>query len=120
MKGRRTAAALFVDILAVALFVAIGRASHHHAETVGGFMSTLWPFAVGLAAGWVVAARHQPWRLSAGLIVCVVTVAVGMVLRVIAGQGTAVAFILVAVGFLGLVMAAGRTLVGWADPAVRR
>lgn len=99
------------------LFVAIGRASHHHAETLGGFASTVWPFAVGLGTGWIVAARRPLSLLWAGLIVCLVTVAVGMVLRVIAGQGTAGPFILVAVGFLGSVMVAGRALTRW---AVRR
>jgi hypothetical protein len=36
-----------------------------------------------------------------------VTVVVGMILRVMSGQGTAVAFIVVALGFLGA------TMVGW-------
>ncbi len=39
------------------------------------------------------------------------TVAVGMTLRVIAGQGTAVAFIAVALGFLGLFLLGWRLLV---------
>lgn len=37
-----------------------------------------------------------------------VTVAVGMVVRVLAGQGTALAFVVVALAFLGALMAGGR------------
>jgi hypothetical protein len=99
-----------VDLVAVALFVVIGRANHHHAETVAGFVSTAWPFAAGLLAGWVATARTAPLAGRNGGTVCVVTVTVGMVLRVVAGQGTAVAFIAVAVVFLGAVMTAGRLL----------
>ncbi|MDE3202652.1 MAG: DUF3054 domain-containing protein [Acidobacteriota bacterium] len=116
---RRFAPAL-VDVAAVVLFVAIGRSSHHHQETVRGFLSTAWPFAVGLGVGWALAARGGLWGRRAGLIVCSATVAVGMVLRVVAGQGTAWSFILVALGFLGAVMLLGRTLARWALRLVDR
>lgn len=45
-----------------------------------------------------------------GVLVCVSTVALGMALRVVSGQGTAVAFVLVALGFLGAVMLGWRLL----------
>jgi hypothetical protein len=109
---RRAAAA--VDLVAVVLFVVIGRASHHHGETVGGFVSTAWPFAVGVAGGWLTVARRPPAAVLSGLVVCVVTVAVGMALRVVAGQGTAAAFIAVALCFLGAVMVGGRLLLTFA------
>ena len=92
------------------LFVAIGRASHHHPETARGFFSTAWPFAVGVGVGWVVSSRWSLWLLRAGVIVCLATVAVGMALRVVAGQGTAWAFVLVALAFLGAVMGVGRVV----------
>ena len=107
---RRAVAAL--DVAAVVAFVAIGRASHHRAETVGGFLTTLWPFAVGLLAGWLIVARRSPESVRSGVVLCVCTVAVGMSLRVAAGQGTAVAFVLVALGFLGAVMMGGRLAAG--------
>jgi hypothetical protein len=70
-----------------------------------GVVSTLWPFAAGLGLGWLVAAPgHDPAGARAGLVVTAVTVAAGMVLRVVAGQGTAVAFVVVAVVFLGCCM----------------
>lgn len=94
------------------VFVAIGRASHHHSETVSGFLSTLWPFAAGVGVGWVVSFKRSLWRLQGGITVCVATVAVGMALRVVAGQGTALAFVVVALTFLGGVMLSGRLLAG--------
>lgn len=106
---RRAAAA--VDILTLVLFVVIGRGSHHHGETVAGFLSTVWPFAVALGAAWVAAARRPPVAITTGALVALVTVAVGMVLRVMAGQGTAAAFVGVALGFNGLLMVGGRLAV---------
>lgn len=98
-----------LDVAAVALFVGIGRSSHHHAETLGGFFSTAWPFAVGLVAGWLLV-RSRKVSLTTGAVVAATTVAIGMVLRVLAGQGTAAPFIVVALCFLGGVMIAGRWL----------
>jgi hypothetical protein len=61
---------------------------------------------VGLAVGWgvVIARRRDGGSLAAGVTVCLATTAIGMVVRVLAGQGTAVAFIVVTVGFLGVMM----------------
>lgn len=101
-------AAMAVDLAALVLFVAIGRASHHHGESAGGLLSTLWPFALGLGVGWLGVRRRPRQSLQAGVVVCLCTVSVGMALRVLAGQGTAVAFIVVTLVFLGAVMIGGR------------
>ncbi len=95
-----------LDGVSVLVFVAIGRSVHRHGLDIGGIASTLWPFAVGLGCGWLVllAARQNPSHLRQGGAIAVVTVAIGMALRVIAGQGTALAFIFVALGFLGAAM----------------
>ena len=97
---------IVIDILVVLLFVGIGRFNHHHGDSLPGMVSTTWPFAVGLAIGWlVVLMRHQNGvSLGAGVEVWITTVALGMILRVIAGQGTAFAFIVVALVFLGALM----------------
>ena len=101
--------AAVADIGCVLLFVVIGRASHHKGETQAGIASTAWPFLAGLALGWFEARawRRPPAIVPAGVGAWLGAVAVGMVLRVIAGQGTAFAFILVALAFLGLF------LLGW-------
>jgi hypothetical protein len=98
-----------LDLVCVLVFVAIGRSVHDHGLSLAGLASTAWPFASGLAAGWVATAwmRRPGASVLAGLLVCVSTVAIGMALRVISGQGTAVAFVAVALGFLGL------TMLGW-------
>jgi hypothetical protein len=107
MRSARVAVVL--DVLCVLLFVVIGRASHTKGESLAGIASTSWPFLCGLAAGWAVArAWRRPLTLRpAGLAAWLGTVALGMLLRVVSGQGTAVAFIIVALAFLGLF------LLGW-------
>lgn len=102
-----------IDVVAVTLFVSIGRSAHRHGLSPTGFASTAWPFAVGLATGWAVTGRRRsrPLSVRAGAAVCGTTVAVGMVLRVVAGQGTAASFVAVSVGFLGSLMVGGRLLV---------
>ena len=106
--------AVLLDVCCVLVFVIIGRASHTKGETLGGIASTAWPFLAGLAAGWIVSrAWRQPFALRpAGVIVWLLTVALGMVLRVVSGQGTAAKFIVVALAFLGLFLLGWRLLAG--------
>ena len=101
--------AVLADICCVLVFVVVGRANHHAGETLAGVTSTAWPFLAGLAVGEV---ATRAWRRPLALVptgvgVWAGTVAGGQVLRVISGQGTAVAFIVVSVLFLGLF------LLGW-------
>ncbi|ROR83179.1 Protein of unknown function [Plantibacter flavus] len=103
------AATVGIDLLAVIVFVVIGRASH--GEGILGLLVTLWPFAVGLLVGHVLAlvlgqreTRSVRW---AGVVVWVSTVVVGMVLRAVSGQGVELSFVIVTV----LVLAA--LLLGW-------
>ena len=41
-----------LDLLAVLVFVLIGRSVHSHGLSLGGIASTAWPFLCGLAVGW--------------------------------------------------------------------
>lgn len=96
-----------IDVVLVAVFVLIGRASHR--EDQAGWINTLWPFAAGLALGWVVA---RAWRspralVWTGITVWALTVGVGMLLRAASGQGVQLAFIIVT----AIVLAA--FLLGW-------
>src|SRR5579871_5333149 len=107
MRAAGLAAGL--DFCCVAVFVIIGRAAHAHGEAPAGIASTAWPFLAGLAIGWL---ATRAWRrpaalVPAGLGAWLGAAGLGMVLRVLAGQGTAVAFVLVALAFLGLF------LLGW-------
>jgi hypothetical protein len=98
-----------LDICCVLAFVIIGRAAHARGEALAGIASTAWPFLAGLAIGWLAArAWRGPARLApAGVSAWLCTVAFGMALRVVSGQGTAWAFTGVALAFLGLF------LLGW-------
>lgn len=93
-----------LDAGCIVVFVAIGRASHADGETISGMVSTSWPFLAGAGAGWVLGrAWRRPGELApTGLIVWVTCVAVGMMARVVSGQGAAFAFVLVALAFLGM------------------
>jgi hypothetical protein len=104
--------AVVLDVCCVLVFVIIGRDSHARGESLAGIASTSWPFLCGLAVGW---AASRAWRRPlalrpAGLAVWLCTVAVGMILRVVSGQGTAAAFIVVALAFLGLFLLGWRVL----------
>jgi hypothetical protein len=99
--------AFAVDLLLVAVFVVIGRASH--GEDQSAFIVTLWPFVTGLLVGWAGARgwRH-PFSISrTGLLAWVGTVLIGMLLRAASGQGVQVAFIVVAT------IVVGGLLLGW-------
>ena len=105
-----------VDVVVVA-FVATGRDAHHHAEGLAGIAATSWPFLAGLAVGWSAVAAAwaggaRPGLLRTGLVAWPTTVGVGMSLRVAAGQGTAVAFVLAALACLGAF------LLGWRPVAL--
>jgi Protein of unknown function (DUF3054) len=118
--GRAAAAA--ADACCVLAFVAIGRASHHDGESLAGLASTAWPFLAGLAVGLLAA---RAWRRPAALIPAGVgawlgAAGVGQVLRVAAGQGTAPAFIGVALAFLGLFLLGWRAVAAAWRTSVRR
>jgi DUF3054 family protein len=118
--------AVVLDCCCVLAFVIIGRASHAHRESLPGIASAAWPFLTGLAFGWLAA---RAWRRPLGLVPSGVAAwlgaaGLGMVLRVVAGQGTAVAFVFVALAFLGLFLLgwrlAARLLAGLRTARIRR
>jgi FtsH-binding integral membrane protein len=105
---RRAPFAALLDAGFVSLFVAIGRRNHDEGATVTGYLGTLWPFLVALLIGWtVLRAWRAPTTVRTGVTLWPIVVIVGMLLRRLAGDGTALAFVIVATVFLGV------TLVGW-------
>lgn len=104
---------LLLDICAVLAFVAVGRHTHHDGDSLAGLWQTSWPFLAGLAVG-LVAVRS--WRaplalVPTGLGAWLGAAGVGQVIRVLAGQGTAAAFIVVALAFLALFLLGWRVVV---------
>ncbi len=114
--------AVLLDCCCVLVFVILGRASHARGETLGGIASTAWPFLAGLAGGWLAArAWVSPFRLwPTGVGAWLGAAGLGMALRVVAGQGTAVAFVLVALAFLGLFTLGWRLLASLGRDRSRR
>ena len=95
---RSVGAAFAIDVVLVVVFAMIGRTSHAEQLTVAGVWQTAWPFLAGLVLGWLVT---RPWRapfapVRTGVGLWAMTVVGGMLLRGVSGQGTAVAFVVVA------------------------
>ncbi|PJI94521.1 DUF3054 domain-containing protein [Luteimicrobium subarcticum] len=107
--ARTVALAAAADTVWVLVFAAIGRRSHDEHEGLVQVLATAWPFLAGLAAGWLaVRAWRRPLPLwPTGVWVWAATWALGMLLRLLTGQGIAPSFQVVAAVFLGL------GLVGW-------
>jgi hypothetical protein len=113
--GRTIALSAIADVALVLVFVLIWRSSHDEGFSVLGTLVTLWPFLAGLAIGWLVA---RAWRrpttvLPAGVPVWIATVVIGMLFRVISGQGIEVSFVIVAAIVLGLFLLGWRAIVAW-------
>jgi len=105
--------AAVVDILFILTFAAAGRNSHEEAASIGGLLTTAWPFLAGLGIGWLITLglyrdKFDPRLIvPTGVITWLSALVFGMLLRVVSGQGTAFSFILVAASFLALF------LIGW-------
>jgi len=107
---RLVAVAAACDVVAVLLFVALGRRSHDEGgNVVAGVLSVAAPFLIALAVGWAAArAWRAPMAWRTALVVWPVTVAVGMLLRrFVFDRGAATSFIVVAT------IATGVLLLGW-------
>jgi hypothetical protein len=104
-------AALTVDVLLVLVFAGLGRRTH--ALDATGLLVTAWPFLTGLLLGWLVwRVRRAPFAVrSPGVALWVTTVAVGMGLRLVVGEGTAPSFVLVTLAVLGVFLLGPRALV---------
>jgi peptidoglycan/LPS O-acetylase OafA/YrhL len=98
IRSRTAALALLADVVCVLFFCAIGRRSHAEGLTVEGVLTTAWPFLTGTAIAWLSPTTwRRPTSLApTGLLVWVCTVAVGMLMRRLSGQGTALSFVIVA------------------------
>ena len=106
------ALAIGIDACCVLAFVTIGRHTHGYGDSLAGIWHTGWPFlgglAIGLAAGW----RRPSAGWAAGVLAWTGAAGAGMLIRVLAGQGTAADFIAVTFAFLGLF------ILGWRFAAV--
>ena len=102
-KLRVPGVAAVVDLVVVLVFVAIGRRNHDEEATLSGYVGTVAPFFMALAATWFVSrAWRAPVAARTGYTVWIGTVVMGMLLRkFVFADGTATAFVIVATVFLG-------------------
>ncbi len=104
--------AVAIDVGAIVVFAAIGRARHDEGvlgDSGLGLATTVWPFVVGALIGWwLIRGWKRPcaWEPT-GLAVWAGSLAIGMTLRAVTGQGVQWSFVLTA----ALVLAA--FLIGW-------
>ncbi len=118
---------LVADLVAVLVFVLLGRRSHDEGAALAGTVATAWPFAAGAAVGEaaVVVLRRPPASLQAGVLVLAGAVGVGMPLRRLAGGGTPLSFVAVATIALAVLLLGWRLALRWrarrsvADPRER-
>jgi hypothetical protein len=106
----RAAGVFSADLVAVVVFVLLGRSSHGEDEALTGVLVTLWPFLTGMLAGWLalLLTGMRPIAYRSGAVLVVATVAVGMVLRhTVSHDGTPVSFVIAASTFLTILY------VGW-------
>jgi DUF3054 family protein len=119
MAGTRPRASIVwfaaaADVVLVLLFVLIGRGAHEEGLTVLGTLVTWWPFLVGLAVGWfiTVAWRRPLGIVLPGVVIWLATVGIGMLLRLLSGQGIALAFVIVATVTLAVFLLGWRAIAG--------
>ena len=108
-RTRAAALAFGIDVAATLVFVLTGRGSHNEDASLIGFLTTWWPFLAALVLGWLLTSawRHPLGVLWPGVGIWLTTILGGMLLRAASGQGTAVAFVIVATIALAVL------LLGW-------
>ena len=114
---RRAVVAALADIVAIVVFVAIGRRNHNEGEAVDAIFTVAAPFLIALVLGWVAArAWRRPMQVETAFVIWPITVALGMVLRnLVFDRGTALPFIIVATVVTGVFLVGWRMLAAVAE-----
>ena len=101
-----------VDVVAVVVFVAIGRRNHDEGTALSGVLRVAAPFLIALLASWVgLRTRNEPFTRRSWAATWAITVIVGLLLRrLVFDRGIATLFIIVTTITLGVLFALGRLL----------
>ena len=112
MTPQRRAATLrfILDVVCVVIFVIVGRRNHNETTDAVGTLRTAAPFLIALLGAWVGAkAWRAPRTLSTGVVLWIVTTAVGLgIRRLVFGDGIATPFVIVSTLVLGLLLVGTR------------
>ncbi|ROP64570.1 MULTISPECIES: DUF3054 domain-containing protein [unclassified Curtobacterium] len=107
--------AAVIDVVLIVVFALIGRSSHGETNSIGALWTTAYPFLAGWAIAYVTSgAWARPLKTwPTGVVAWILTVFVGMAIRVATGQGVVdgnplpISFLIVATVVLGVF------LLGW-------
>ena len=101
-----------VDVVAVVVFVAIGRRNHNEGTALSGILGVAAPFLIALGASWIgLRIWREPFNRASLIATWVITVFVGLLLRrLVFDRGIATSFIIVATITLGVLLGVGRLL----------
>lgn len=103
-------AILLVDWLAILLFIFGGLDSHDRQQTLGTLVIVAWPFLVARMVALPLVRGRAEALWPAGIVAWLVTWALGIALRALVGDGTALPFVLVTAGMLGALLLGWRLL----------
>lgn len=107
---------LVIDVAVVVVFALLGRVSHDEGELLLGTVGTAAPFVLGLLAGWLrapcagLSAAERARTVRFGWWLLAWTMAGGIAIRWLVGEGLAPAFHAVATLVLGLGLVGRRWL----------
>ena len=109
---RAVITAAIVDVVAVVVFVAIGRRNHNEGTALSGILGVAAPFLIALGASWIgLRTWREPFNRASLIATWVITVFVGLLLRrLVFDRGIATSFIIVATITLGVLLGLGRLL----------
>ena len=112
LSQRAVITTAIVDVVAVVVFVAIGRRNHDEGTARSGVLGVAAPFLIALGISWIgLRTWREPFNRASFIATWVITVFVGLLLRrVVFDRGIATAFIIVATITLGVLLGLGRLL----------
>ena len=112
LSRRAVITTAIVDVVAVVVFVAIGRRNHDEGTALSGVLGVAAPFLIALGSSWIgLRTWREPFNRASFIATWVITVFVGLLLRrVVFDRGIATAFIIVATITLGVLLGLGRKL----------
>jgi hypothetical protein len=112
LSRRAVITTAIVDVVAVVVFVAIGRRNHDEGTALSGVLGVAAPFLIALGVSWIgLRTWREPFNRASFIATWVITVFVGLLLRrVVFDRGIATAFIIVATITLGVLLGLGRLL----------
>ena len=101
-----------VDVVAVVVFVAIGRRNHNEGAALSGIIGVAAPFLIALGISWIgLRTWREPFNRASLVATWIITVVIGLLLRrLVFDRGIAIAFIIVATITLGVLLGLGRLL----------